>query len=58
MPEGVNFSIEAKPVASAFESGNDLYTSVVDEIQFTLENGADVLIYNGNLDLADRKSVV
>lgn len=52
MPEGVNFSIEAKPVASAFESGNDLYTSVVDEIQFTLENGADVLIYNGNLDLA------
>lgn len=52
VPEGVNFSIEAKPVASAFESGNDLYTSVVDEIQFTLENGADVLIYNGNLDLA------
>lgn len=52
MPEGVNFSIEAKPVASAFESGNDLYTSVVDEIQFTLENGVDVLIYNGNLDLA------
>lgn len=52
VPEGVNFSIEAKPVSSAFESGNDLYTSVVEEIQFTLENGVDVLIYNGNLDLA------
>lgn len=24
----------------------------MDEIQFTLDNGVDVLIYNGNLDLA------
>lgn len=39
-------------VATAFASGNDLYSPVMDEVRFTLDSGVDVLIYNGNLDLA------
>ncbi|EAW21345.1 putative carboxypeptidase Y [Aspergillus fischeri NRRL 181] len=53
VPEAVrNFSIESKEVASAFEATTDLYSNVMDDIKYTLEHGADVLIYNGNLDLA------
>ncbi|KAI9928960.1 hypothetical protein MW887_001353 [Aspergillus wentii] len=47
-----NFSIESEEVSGAFESGNDPYSNVMDAVRFTLENGVDVLIYNGNLDLA------
>lgn len=53
VPQAIfSFSIESPQVSSAFEAGNDLYESTVDQIQFTLENGVDVLVYNGNLDLA------
>lgn len=46
------FSIESPPVVAAFESGNDIHSSAMDNIRYTLENGVNVLIYNGNLDLA------
>lgn len=53
MPQAISsFSIESEQVSSAFQASNDLYESTVDQIQFTLENGVDVLVYNGNLDLA------
>lgn len=53
VPEAVrNFSIESTEVASAFETTTDLYSNVMNDIKYTLEHGVDVLIYNGNLDLA------
>jgi cathepsin A (carboxypeptidase C) len=53
VPEAVlNFSIESREVASAFEATTDLYSNVMNDIKYTLEHGVDVLIYNGNLDLA------
>lgn len=53
VPEAVrNFSIESTEVASAFETTTDLYSNVMKDIKYTLEHGVDVLIYNGNLDLA------
>lgn len=52
IPPTAHFSIESPQVVSAFESGTDLYSSAMDGMRDTLEHGVDVLIYNGNLDLA------
>lgn len=52
IPSEARFSIESPQVVSAFESGNDLYSCAMDNVRYTLEHGIDVLIYNGNLDLA------
>ncbi|KAI9731326.1 MAG: hypothetical protein M1834_005229 [Cirrosporium novae-zelandiae] len=47
-----NFSICSDSTVAAFDIGNDLYVNTMDQVKYTLEHGADVLIYNGNLDLA------
>lgn len=47
-----NFSVLSNEVVSAFSTGNDLYINTMPEVKFVLENEVDVLIYNGNLDLA------
>ncbi|EAW09791.1 putative carboxypeptidase Y [Aspergillus clavatus NRRL 1] len=53
VPDSIaKFTIESKEVASAFETANDLYSNVMTDIKYTLDHGVDVLIYNGNLDLA------
>ncbi|OJJ51694.1 hypothetical protein ASPZODRAFT_55251 [Penicilliopsis zonata CBS 506.65] len=53
VPDAIhNFSIESPGIVAAFESSNDLYANTMNLIQSTLEHKVDVLIYNGNLDLA------
>ncbi|EXJ90487.1 hypothetical protein A1O1_03590 [Capronia coronata CBS 617.96] len=47
-----NFSIESPQIVDNFKKGNDLYANTMEQVKYTLENGVDVLIYNGNLDLA------
>lgn len=47
-----NFSIVSWAIQDVFEEGNDLYVHMMDEIKYALGHGVDVLIYNGNLDLA------
>ncbi len=50
--EVANFSIESDEIANAFLGGNDMYVNTMPQVKYVLENGVDVLIYNGNLDLA------
>lgn len=47
-----NFSIESPKIVDNFQKGNDLYVNTMAQVKYTLENGVDVLVYNGNLDLA------
>jgi cathepsin A (carboxypeptidase C) len=47
-----NFSVGGDEVAHAFELTNDLSISLIPEVQFLLANQIDILIYQGNLDLA------
>ncbi|KAJ9145097.1 Carboxypeptidase [Pleurostoma richardsiae] len=50
--EVANFSVLSLEVQDLFGRGNDLYVSTAREVRFLLEEGVDVLVYNGNLDLA------
>lgn len=47
-----NFSVGSDAVARAFELTNDLAISMQPEVQYLLANQIDILIYQGNLDLA------
>ena len=47
-----NFSILSIDVHEHFMEGNDMYVNTAKEVRFLLHSGIDVLIYNGNLDLA------
>ena len=47
-----NFSLISTDVYDLFASGNDMYVSTAREVKYVLEKGVDVLVYNGNLDLA------
>lgn len=48
-----NFSIMSFDIHTAFLAGVDMYINTEREIKYVLEQGGiDVLIYNGNLDLA------
>ncbi len=47
-----NFTISSDAVAFAFDSTNDLEISLRPEIEYLLANQIDILIYQGNLDLA------
>ena len=47
-----NFSLISTDVYDLFASGNDIYVSTTKKVKYALENGVDVLVYNGNLDLA------
>ncbi|KAK7227605.1 hypothetical protein V2G26_015608 [Clonostachys chloroleuca] len=47
-----NFTILNNDIHEGFWKGNDLFVSTVKEVKYVLEAGIDVLVYNGNLDLA------
>ncbi|KAK7420506.1 hypothetical protein QQX98_002704 [Neonectria punicea] len=48
-----NFSIMSFDISKAFLAGADMYVNTAREVKYVLEEGGvDVLIYNGNLDLA------
>ncbi|KAJ4212741.1 hypothetical protein NW759_011381 [Fusarium solani] len=47
-----NFTVLNEEIQDLFGQGNDLYVNTAREVLFLLENEVDVLIYNGNLDLA------
>lgn len=47
-----NFSVLSEATSSAFSSSNDMYVNTMPQVKYNLENGIDVLVYNGNLDLA------
>lgn len=47
-----NFTILSLDIHELFAKGNDLYVNTAKEVKFVLESGVDVLVYNGNLDLA------
>jgi cathepsin A (carboxypeptidase C) len=46
------FSVASYAVAEAFELTNDLEISLMPQLEYILANQVDVLIYQGNLDLA------
>jgi cathepsin A (carboxypeptidase C) len=46
------FSVASYAVADAFELTNDLEISLMPQLEYILANQVDVLIYQGNLDLA------
>jgi cathepsin A (carboxypeptidase C) len=46
------FSVASYAVADAFEITNDLEISLMPQLEYILANQVDVLIYQGNLDLA------
>jgi cathepsin A (carboxypeptidase C) len=53
VPKAVgNYSVFSAEVAIAFELTNDLGISTQPQVLALLENGVDVLFYQGNLDLA------
>lgn len=53
VPEAVaNFSLMSTDIHDSFLRGNDMYITTAKEVQYVLEEGVDVLVYNGNLDLA------
>jgi cathepsin A (carboxypeptidase C) len=53
VPKAVgNYSVFSAEVAIAFELTNDLGISTQPQVAYLLENGIDVLFYQGNLDLA------
>lgn len=47
-----NFTIASNAVGIAFQQTNDLAITMKPEIQYLLASQIDVLIYQGNLDLA------
>ncbi|KAK6583864.1 hypothetical protein PZA11_003594 [Diplocarpon coronariae] len=47
-----NFTVFSEAVEHAFELTDDLSISLVPEVQYLLANQVDILIYQGNLDLA------
>ncbi|TVY56314.1 Carboxypeptidase Y-like protein [Lachnellula cervina] len=47
-----NFTVGSEAVADAFQATNDLEISLMPELTYLLANQIDVLIYQGNLDLA------
>ncbi|KAF4631889.1 hypothetical protein G7Y89_g6241 [Cudoniella acicularis] len=47
-----NYTVLSEAVESAFERTNDLGISLIPAVAYLLENQIDVLIYQGNLDLA------
>ena len=47
-----NFTIASDAVSSAFQRTNDLAITLKPEIQYLLASQIDILIYQGNLDLA------
>ncbi|KAF1350543.1 carboxypeptidase Y precursor [Lizonia empirigonia] len=53
VPKAVgNYSVFSEEVAIAFSLTNDLGISTQPQVLYLLENGIDVLFYQGNLDLA------
>ncbi|KAI1077701.1 Alpha/Beta hydrolase protein [Whalleya microplaca] len=53
VPKAVtNFSLLSTDINEAFSQTNDGYISTAEEVRYVLEAGVDVLVYNGNLDLA------
>ncbi|KAH8663267.1 Alpha/Beta hydrolase protein [Ilyonectria robusta] len=47
-----NFTILNMDIHELFWKGNDLFVNTAPEVKYILEAGIDVLVYNGNLDLA------
>lgn len=47
-----NFSILSMDIHNLFSDGNDMYVNTAQEVRYLLHSGVDILIYNGNLDLA------
>ena len=47
-----NYTVGGDDVAHAFELTNDLAISLIPEVQYLLASQIDILIYQGNLDLA------
>ncbi|RDW81858.1 carboxypeptidase-4 [Coleophoma cylindrospora] len=47
-----NFTVGSDAVAEAFTLSNDLGISMIPEVQYLLASQIDILIYQGNLDLA------
>ncbi|KAJ3957998.1 hypothetical protein N0V92_005446 [Colletotrichum tropicale] len=47
-----NFTLISMDVNHAFEVAGDVFLSTEREVKYILEKGVDVLIYNGDLDLA------
>ena len=52
MPSYGNYTIASTAVGRAFQSSNDLGISTEPQVQYLLQSQIDVLIYQGNLDLA------
>jgi len=52
IPSHITFKMFSSPVATAFALTNDLGVSMEPQVRYILEKGVDVLIYQGNLDLA------
>ncbi|KXH29281.1 serine carboxypeptidase [Colletotrichum simmondsii] len=54
VPEAVgkNFSLISMDVNERFELAGDVFLSTEKDVKYILENGVDVLVYNGDLDLA------
>lgn len=51
-PEVKNFTFDSGDVYDAFAAGNDLGISTQPQVKFLLESGIDVLLYQGNSDIA------
>jgi cathepsin A (carboxypeptidase C) len=47
-----NFTVGSDDIARAFELTNDLGISLIPQVQYLLASQIDILIYQGNLDLA------
>jgi len=52
IPAQIEFKMFSSPVATAFALTNDLGISMEPQVRYILEHEVDVLIYQGNLDLA------
>lgn len=52
IPAHIEFKMFSSPVATAFALTNDLGVSMEPQVGYILEKQVDVLIYQGNLDLA------
>ncbi|WQF82719.1 Putative peptidase S10, serine carboxypeptidase, serine carboxypeptidase, serine active [Colletotrichum destructivum] len=47
-----NFTLISEDVNRAFELAGDMFLSTEAQVRYLLESGVDVLVYNGDLDLA------
>ncbi|KAK7424042.1 hypothetical protein QQX98_000652 [Neonectria punicea] len=53
VPRGLkNFTVLNMDIHELFSDGNDLFVNTATEVKYVLQAGVDVLVYNGNLDLA------